>query len=346
MYTPLAVEILEAFPEAPAPLLRRMHRRVVRWTIAQFSHADFIVCTGAAQRDLWLGVLNAAGLLDADGVRTDPDCRGIIDFVPMGVPREEPRKAGHPIRERIPSIGPDDFVLLWCSHILAWQDPATLLLSMERLATMDPSIKLVFLGTGTPRPAGRASWLDPAALRTRQTLALAERLQLRDRNVFFLAERIPRRDIGAFYHDADAGVATYPESLETRYCVGTRLLDFVWAGLPMIVSGMDLQREFVEGQGLGVVVPPHDVTALSEAIVKAKAAVAAGAFANTSFSAARDALAWPVVTSPITRFCTSPAARARKSRRRIVQAIGQLAEFGVRSMGCKLARALSREQLP
>lgn len=343
MYTPLAFEILEAFPEAPLPLLRRMHRRVVRWTIAQFSHADFVVCTGEAQRDLWIGTMNAAGLLDAGQVRGDPDCRGKIDFVPMGVPVSEPVAAGHPLRERLSAIGPDDFVLLWCSKIAAWQDPATLLHAMRRLATEDPSIKLVFLGTGEPTPAGKSSWIDPVAARTREAFVLAERLGLRDRNVFFLTERIPYRDIGGFYRDADAGIATYPASLETRYCLGTRLLDYLWAGLPMVVSGMDLQRDFVAGQRLGVFAPPHDTDALVQAILRIKADVRAERFSDADFAAVRRSLAWPVATQPVARFCALPVARTRKPRRRVLVALGQLAEFAVRSAGCRLAFRLARE---
>jgi glycosyltransferase involved in cell wall biosynthesis len=346
MYTPLAVEILEAFPEAPTALLRRIHRRVVRWTIAQFTHADFIVCTGAAQRDMWLGTLNAAGLLDSDRVRHDPDCRGVIDFVPMGVPVSEPARAGRPLRDRLPTVGEHDFLLLWSSHILAWQDPATLLHAMERVAAADPSIRLVFLGTGQPRPEGRSSWLDPAAARTREAFALADRLGLRDRNVFFLPDRIPYADIGGFYLDADAGIATYPASLESRYCLGTRLLDFLWAGLPMVVSGTELQREFVEGRGLGLFVPAHDSGALADAILRMKAMVRGGGFAAESFAAARHALAWPVVAEPVTRFCTSASARSRKPKRRILAAIGHLAEFAVRSIGCRLARACARTNTP
>jgi glycosyltransferase involved in cell wall biosynthesis len=344
MYTPLAVEIVEAFPEAPPKLLRRMHRRVVRWTIAQFAHSDFIVCTGAAQRDLWIGTLNAAGLLDPERMKHDPDCRGIIDFVPMGVPVGEPVAAGSPLRDRLPSIGPNDFVLLWSSHILAWQDPETLLHAMARLAVADPTIRLVFLGTGTPKPKGRAAWLDPAAARTRETFALAEKLGLRDSNVFFLPDRIPYRDIGAFYCDADAGIATYPASLETRYCLGTRLLDFLWSGLPMVVSGMDLQREFVEERGLGIFAKPHDPDGLADAILRMKSAVRGGEFQAESFAAARRALSWPLVTEPVARFCQSPLARSRKPRRRMLMAVGQLLEFCARSVLCRLTREFTWEK--
>jgi len=313
--------------------------------VAQVSHADFIVCTSAAQRDLWLGTLNTAGLLDVEHVRRDPDCRALIDFVPMGVPVSEPVAAGHPIRERLPAIGPDDFVLLWSSHILAWQDPATLLHAMRKVSQADSSIRLVFLGTGNPQPPGRSSWLDPTAARLREALSLAGELGLRDRNVFFLQDRVPYRDIGAFYRDADLGIATYPESLETRYCLGTRLLDYLWAALPMVVSGMELQREFVEGNGLGIVVPPHDEDALAAAILRMKDAVRGGEFPLERFTTARRDLAWPVVTSPVARFCHNDLAQTRKPRGKTLLALWQISEFVCHSIGCKTAKRLSHSGL-
>lgn len=336
MYTPLAFEILEAFPEAPLPLVRRMHRRVVRWTIAQFAHADFIVCTGDAQRDLWLGTMNAVGLIDAGKVRDDPDCRRLIDVVPMGIAAQEPKAGGQPLRDRLPALGQGDFILLWCSKILAWQDPATLMRAMHLLSDTDPDVRLVFLGTGLPPAAGRESWLDPAALRTRQAFALADDLKLLGRNVFFISERIPYRDIGSYYLDADAAVATYPDSLETRYCLGTRLLDYVWAGLPVAVSGGALQREFVEGQGVGYVAPPYDAEALAAAIRRLKSDVRAGAVSRSTFEAARQRLSWSMTAEPVVRYCTSAASRARKDRRQVARALFQWLEFVGRSISCRV----------
>ena len=138
--------------------------------------------------------------------------------------------------------------------------------AISLLRDEEPTIRLVFMGTGSPPPGGRQSWFDAAALRTREAFRAAEDLGLTNKSVFFITDRIPYSDIGGFYLDANAAVSTYPDTLETRFCLGSRILDFVWAGLPMVVSGCDLQREFVEGQGLGIVVRPGDARALADAI--------------------------------------------------------------------------------
>jgi glycosyltransferase involved in cell wall biosynthesis len=336
IYTPLAFEILESFPETPTPLLARMHRRIVRWTNAQLSWADFVVCTNEKQRDVWLGVLNAIGRLTPAQTRRNPDCRDLIDVASFGLPEQSPVPNGCPLRDRLPAIGPGDFVLLWSSKILAWQDPLTLLDAMRLLRDEEPSIRLVFLGTGAAPTAGRQSWFDPAALRTREAFQAAKDLGLTDKSVFFITDRIPYRDIGGFYLDADAAISTYPNTLETRFCLGSRILDFVWAGLPMVVSGCDLQREFVEGQGLGIVVRPGDARALADAIRRLKAHIAREPF-GPAFEAAREKLKWPVATRAIANYCTLPATRARRGRRSIWSARLQVAEFLIRSIVIRAA---------
>jgi glycosyltransferase involved in cell wall biosynthesis len=335
IYTPLAYEILESWPELPTPLLSKMHRRVVRWTDAQLSRADFIVCTNEKQRDMWLGALNSIGRVTADETRRNPNCRQLIDVAAFGIPERPPIPNGHPIRSRLPKIAATDFVLLWSSKILAWQDPVTLLRAMQLLKDDHPTIRLVFLGIGPMPQAGKPDLFDPASLRTREAVQAAADMELTDKSVFFITDRIPYREIGGFYLDADAAVATYPDSLETRFCLGSRILDYVWAGLPMVISGDKLQREFVEGQRLGIVVQPGDPEALADAIRRLKAAITGGGIESAAFDSARERLKWSVVTQPIIDFCKSSAARTRRERRKLWSARLQLAEFVFRSLAIR-----------
>lgn len=334
IYTPLSYEILEAYPEAPTPLLARMHRRIVRWTSAQIMRADFIVCQHEKQRDMWLGVMNAIGKLTAADTRRNPDCRTLIDVAPFGVPEQSPVRKGRPLRDRLPHVAATDFLLLWSSKILAWQDPVTLLRAMAILRHDEPTIRLVFLGIGPVPAGGPRDWFDPASLRSRQAVQTAAELGLTDKNVFFVTERIPYSELGAHYMDADAAVATYPDSLETRFCLGTRLFDYVWAGLPMVIGGCELQREFVEDQRLGYVVPPGDPRALADAIRRVKASVVGGKTAY-DFEAARKRFAWSEATRPIIAYCTSPDAQRRRNKRRLWSARWQHTEFLARSLAIR-----------
>lgn len=335
IYTPLAYEILESWPELPTPLLTKMHRRVVRWTDAQLSLADFIVCTNEKQRDMWLGALNSIGRVTAEATRKNPDCRELIDVASFGIPDEPPVQNGRPLRSRLPQAWKDDFILLWSSKILAWQDPVTLLRAMDLLKNDEPRLRLVFLGVGPLSTADRPLWFDPASLRTREAVQAASDLGLTGNSVFFISDRVPYRDIGSFYRDADAAVATYPDSLETRFCLGSRILDYVWAGLPMVVSGGELQRQFVEGQRLGAVVRPGDPEALADAIRRVKAAVVAYRGDGSAFKTAQASLKWSVVTRPIIDFCASAKARTRRKQASPWAARIHFTEFVVRSLAIR-----------
>ncbi|MFW8744926.1 hypothetical protein ACOI9R_32825, partial [Mesorhizobium japonicum] len=64
----------------------------------------------------------------------------------------------------------------------------------------------------------------------------------------------------------DAGVSTHREQLETTLSFRTRMLDYLWAGLPMVVTEGDHFADLVDADGLGAVVPAGDVAALASAI--------------------------------------------------------------------------------
>jgi glycosyltransferase involved in cell wall biosynthesis len=66
--------------------------------------------------------------------------------------------------------------------------------------------------------------------------------------------------------EADAGVSTHMSQVETTFSFRTRILDYLWAGLPMVVTEGDSFADLVREEGLGVVVPAQDVAALESAI--------------------------------------------------------------------------------
>lgn len=335
VYAPLAFEMLEMWPEVPTPVLHMMQQRILRWTLAQLTHADVLLCTNEQQRDMWLGTLLAAGVLDATVARRDPDGRKLVRVVPYGVPEAPALRNGHPLRERFPEFGADDFVLLWSSKIFAWQDPLTLVQAMHIMRDDQPRPRLVFVGIGAT-PAVRDPF-STSHFRTAEARRLADDLGLTGRHVFFVEDRVPYRDMASWYLDAHAGVATYPATLETHFCLGSRLMDFVWAGLPMIVSGDDLQKQLVEDHRLGYVVPPENPEALAAATRRLRGEIATGSFAASSFEAARSRLRWSVVTEPVVDFCRDDVARTRRRPRRALLGTVQLAEFMARSAACRHA---------
>ena len=181
------------------------------------------------------------------------------------------------------------------------------------------------------------SLFDNMTLRARQAREASDARGLTDSTVFFITDRVPYRDMGPHLLDANAAVSTYPDSLETRCCLGTRLTDYLWAGLPMVVSGARIQHDFIEGQGLGRCVRPGDPDALARAILGTKRDVEQGAIDPAAFDRARERFGWSAVTEPLVRWLAARVRRGDRARRDVVGAAGSLAEFWFRSLDFRLA---------
>src|SRR3954449_1052406 len=121
LYNPQMIEALEASggttPSSP--------RRAWRSMLGQCAVADLVICASEKQRDLWLGGMGLAGLVDPERYRIDPSFRLFVDVVPFGIPDRDPQ-APQPVLKGVwPGIGPDDRVLLWAGGIWRWLDALT-----------------------------------------------------------------------------------------------------------------------------------------------------------------------------------------------------------------------------
>ena len=247
--------------------------------------AHHVICASERQRDLWLGAMLAAGLLRPENYDADPTLRERIDVVPIGV-SDAPLPSGSPLRGE---------VVLWYGGLWSWLDPVTPVRAMPALLERRPDARLVFLGR-TPEAADQRGAGDRAR-------AVARELGLGDR-VEFTETVVPYEERGAWLRDAACAVSTHADHLETRFAFRTRILDFVWAGLPVVCTHGDALSELVERDNLGETVPPGDPDALAAALERVLSAGRDG-FAD-GFGRAREELAWPRVAAPLVRYVTAP----------------------------------------
>ena len=61
--------------------------------------------------------------------------------------------------------------------------------------------------------------------------------------------------------EADVGVSTHFEHVETAFSYRTRILDYLWAGLPIIATQGDSLSRLVNQHDLGITVPAEDTDA-------------------------------------------------------------------------------------
>ena len=121
--------------------------------------------------------------------------------------------------------------------------------------------------------------------------------------VYFNDGWVPYDRRADYLLDADVGVSTHLDHIETRYSFRTRVLDYLWAGLPMVLTAGDVLADLVAREGLGRTVPPGDVAAIEDALA---ATLEAGRPDPQRFDSVRATLTWERVAAPLVAFCDRP----------------------------------------
>jgi glycosyltransferase involved in cell wall biosynthesis len=327
LYDPFPLAALEAHA-AGAPLRRRLHTTLAGDAFLEgMRAAHHLICASERQRDLWLGVLLAAGLLRPETYDADPTLRDRIDVVPTGVPAEPPAR-GTPLSDR---FGGE--VVLWYGGLWNWLDPVTPVRALPALLERRPDAHLAFLGKVPAEPAERGA-ADRARTVGRELGTAAER-------VHFLDAVAPYEQRGAWLTDAACAVSAHRAHLETRFAFRTRMLDFIWAGLPVVCTEGDALSDLVASDGLGEVVAPSDHEGMAEALARV---LATGRDAyGATFAGAAEAFAWPRVTAPLVRMVTAAELPPRLGEAALVPALPGPASRALLTRALRgAARKLSR----
>jgi glycosyltransferase involved in cell wall biosynthesis len=346
LYDPFPLELMANLKYEPS--LSRLTERLPALLCLneQIRQGDFFMCASERQLDYWLGMLTALNRVNPETYDRDPTLRSMIDVVPFGISSEPPRPRGAGARGVIPGIGKDDLLLLWGGGIYNWFDPLTLIRAVATSVAHHPNIRLLFLATAHPNPE------VPEMLMLRRARELAGELNLTGRHVFFNAPWVPYEDRGDWFAEADIGVSIHLDHVETRFSFRTRMLDYFWAGLPVICTRGDVLAETVEREELGLAVPPEDPDAISAAID-----VLGGHERREEVSARvrrfAQGLTWERAAAPLVRYCRDPrrapdladGSPAVPIRERVLVSsspAGGIAETGVRRGGLMRVDALMR----
>ena len=289
------------------PRIERKVRDVTRIDRIGFAvrRGTAFICGSERQRDMWLGFLAASRRLDSDQYESDPELRTLIDVVPFGIPAEPPRPSATPVARG--SLFPKDArILAWNGGIWDWLDPLTVLRALAQLREDDPSWALVFNGAG--RPSHRAA-MGMAA----RAMALADDLGLTASGaVAFRPGWTPYEERASLCLEADIGVSAHSPTLEARFAHRARMLDFVWARLPILCTEGDEWADHVVREGLGEVVPPGDVEAFAAA-ARRIASRGRKAF-EPALAAAAAGRTWDEAARPLLQLVERIPSRRRRSR--------------------------------
>jgi hypothetical protein len=145
--------------------------------------------------------------------------------------------------------------------------------------------------------------------------AAAAELGLTGRHVFFNDGWIPYARRADYLLEADVGISLHQDHVETAYSFRTRILDCIWAGLPIVATAGDAFAELIQREGLGSVVPAEDVEAVADALVGLLEDAGRRASCRERAAIVAPRFAWSAVLEPLIRFCAHPL-RAPDAQRR------------------------------
>jgi glycosyltransferase involved in cell wall biosynthesis len=299
LYNPIVVEVLEAIKGKTERSQRILHATTTAAAIANCAAADFLICASEKQRDLWLGAMAAHGLVDLASYRVDPSARSLIDVVPSGMARTPPARVGEPVLKGVlPGIGPRDRVLVWGGGIWNWLDPLTPVRAIERLSGIEPAIHLVFPGLGRPTPLS-----DEEMAAARTAVAEARARGLEGRRVHFGHDWVPYEQRSGYLTEADLGVSAHLDHLEARFSFRTRVVDYLWARLPVVTTRGDALAELVERRGLGDVVDPGDDRGFADACLALLEDRSRHGAAVAEIERVAPSLWWERTAQPLLNYC-------------------------------------------
>lgn len=302
-YDPGLLETLEQRRGEPFNAQRTWVADASRHLVEPLTHADVVLVANERQRHLVLGILAASGRLGSRITAEDPTLEHFILTVPFGLPESPPLPGPSMLRKPAGELPADAFVAFWGGGLYAWLDPLVLLDALPR--TSHRRIAAAFLAGPHPTPVvGELPLVEVARQRTRSAGLDSDR-------VHFIDHWVPYKDRGMWLQDADVGVSLHHAHPETELSFRTRVLDYIWAGLPILCTSGDVLAELVGRRDLGIVVPPDDPVAVADALdrLASEDDVTRGERRIRLAEVARE-MTWSSAAQPLVHFCGSPSLAA------------------------------------
>lgn len=259
---------------------------------------DFFICASIRQRSWWLGLLEANGRINPRTIADDKKLRWLVDLVPFGIPSHPPKHTRPVIKGVWPGVEEHDKLVLWGGGLWPWFDPFTAIRAIHRVWRKRRDVKLVFPGTQHPNPRMR----DIPTYR-KEAIRLAEALGLLNKAVFF-GEWIAYQEWPNALLESDVALSLHYDTAEAELAFRTRILDYIWAGLPTIATCGDETSSLIRDNGLGAVVDFEDDKAVAEALLELLE-IPKDSFTD-NFERVRNKFTWERVSEPLRRFCRDP----------------------------------------
>lgn len=328
LYDPFHIESLEEGKYDPFPEREHSLQVALRELEMQLRAGDYFLCASERQRRLWLGHLAALGRINPRTYDADPTLRNLIDLAPFGI-APQPQQTHHGALEMF-QLDAADPLIVWGGGIYNWFDPVTTIRAVHLVKEKIPNVRLVFMGAKHPNPSVPKMRADTAARAEVAKLHLEE-------NVFFNEDWVDYADRHNFLMDADVAVSAHLPGIETEFSFRTRMLDYLWAGLPIVCSDGDFFADLVRDRKLGRVVPAQDEKALAVAFYDLLSSATEREACQERIAQVAEEFRWGNTLQALVNYCRDPwfAVDREESRKVAVASLPKRSAFALVRRGLR-----------
>lgn len=254
LYCPIPLEYHQASDGIPTDVRSSTIAYLSDSLFEQLVYGDHFLCASEKQKEFWIGALTVAGRINAHRwpKASHANVSDLISTLPFGLDPTVPVLERKALRDHF-NIPDQDFVMVWGGGVYQWFDPLTIIKALHCLIKEGARAHLVFIGVKHPNPG--ISQHDMCS----KAVALAQELGLERKFVHFNFGWVEYADRHNYLLDADIGVSAHFDNPETRYAFRTRMLDYLWCGLPIVATRGDVFGDSLEAVGVGISVDFEDV---------------------------------------------------------------------------------------
>lgn len=276
------------------------YRSVIATYCWGLGRADLVLTANARQQASILTLLALFGWLDPLAPVEEQ-----VLVVPSGAPPDLLPTAP-PSRLGVSEQGP---VVLWAGGAYPWFDLENVARACQLVLERVPTARFVFAGVHGRDEATGAR--QQAGHEIHQAVERIPRLAAR---VHFVPW-VPYRDRARLYEGADIAISVHRAHTETFFSMRARVLDFVGAALPVVMTGGDAISERLASEDAARVVSPGDASALSNAVIGLLASPDERLAVSAAMrSLAQGALSWDAAIQPLLRQPAGAATRGVSRR--------------------------------
>ncbi|MDB5167020.1 MAG: hypothetical protein JWN26_165 [Candidatus Saccharibacteria bacterium] len=253
-YVPIYVEVSARESPDLEGEYRAFETDVEKWRHV-LRRGDLFLCANPAQKNFYQGVLAAVGRINPVTYSDD-----MIMIVPYGVYRDEPIAHNKPITKLLGGDRDNVLKIMWFGGIYPWFDVRNLADAVKEVNKTQPA-KLIVVGAKNPfnkHPDFIARYDE-----------FIEYVSTKEMKQYVVVQDwIDFNDRADWYLDADVVVVFNKIGEENKLAWRTRLVDFMWADLPVLTNGGDPLGEIMLSHNAAVKMDSLEAKDIASSIIK------------------------------------------------------------------------------